>query len=250
MDMGLKGKVVVITGASQGIGKTCAQALAKEGCSVVICARRKEALEKAVEEIKAEGTEVLGVQADVAKAEDIANLVAKTIEKFGCIDILVNNAGFFPIKMFEEMSQEDWQRVIDINLTGTFLVTKAVYGHMADEGHGKIINITSAAGRLGGAGLVHYSAAKAGVIGFTRALAREAAQAGIQVNAMAPGIIETDTAKSTFPGFALKEYIKSVPLGRLGKDEDLVGMLVFLCSDHSSYITGQTFAVDGGYTMV
>jgi len=250
MDMGLKGKVVVITGASQGIGKTCAEALAKEGCSVVICARRKEALEKAVEEIKAEGTEVLGVQADVAKAEDIANLVAKTIEKFGCIDILVNNAGFFPIKMFEEMSQEDWQRVIDINLTGTFLVTKAVYGHMADEGHGKIINITSAAGRLGGAGLVHYSAAKAGVIGFTRALAREAAQAGIQVNAMAPGIIETDTAKSTFPGFALKEYIKSVPLGRLGKDEDLVGMLVFLCSDHSSYITGQTFAVDGGYTMV
>jgi 3-oxoacyl-[acyl-carrier protein] reductase len=250
MDMGLKGKVVIITGASQGIGKTCAEALAKEGCSVVICARRKEALEKAVEEIKAEGTEVLGVQADVAKAEDIANLVAKTIEKFGCIDILVNNAGFFPIKMFEEMSQEDWQRVIDINLTGTFLVTKAVYGHMADEGHGKIINITSAAGRLGGAGLVHYSAAKAGVIGFTRALAREAAQAGIQVNAMAPGIIETDTAKSTFPGFALKEYIKSVPLGRLGKDEDLVGMLVFLCSDHSSYITGQTFAVDGGYTMV
>jgi len=248
--MGLKGKVVIITGASQGIGKTCAEALAKEGCSVVICARRKEALEKAVEEIKAEGTEVLGVQADVAKAEDIANLVAKTIEKFGCIDILVNNAGFFPIKMFEEMSQEDWQRVIDINLTGTFLVTKAVYGHMADEGHGKIINITSAAGRLGGAGLVHYSAAKAGVIGFTRALAREAAQAGIQVNAMAPGIIETDTAKSTFPGFALKEYIKSVPLGRLGKDEDLVGMLVFLCSDHSSYITGQTFAVDGGYTMV
>jgi 3-oxoacyl-[acyl-carrier protein] reductase len=249
MDMGLKGKVVVITGASQGIGKTCAQALAREGCSVVICARRKEALEKAVEEIKTEGTEVLGVQADVAKAEDIANLVAKTIEKFGHIDILVNNAGFFPIKMFEEMSQEDWQRVIDINLTGTFLVTKAVYGHMADEGHGKIINITSAAGRLGGAGLVHYSAAKAGVIGFTRALAREAAQAGIQVNAMAPGIIETDTAKSTFPGFALKEYIKSVPLGRLGKDEDLVGMLVFLCSDHSSYITGQTFAVDGGYTM-
>ena len=247
--MGLKGKVVVITGASQGIGKTCAQALAREGCSVVICARRKEALEKAVEEIKTEGTEVLGVQADVAKAEDIANLVAKTIEKFGHIDILVNNAGFFPIKMFEEMSQEDWQRVIDINLTGTFLVTKAVYGHMADEGHGKIINITSAAGRLGGAGLVHYSAAKAGVIGFTRALAREAAQAGIQVNAMAPGIIETDTAKSTFPGFALKEYIKSVPLGRLGKDEDLVGMLVFLCSDHSSYITGQTFAVDGGYTM-
>ena len=207
-------------------------------------------MEKAVEEIKTEGTEVLGVQADVAKAEDIANLVAKTIEKFGRIDILVNNAGFFPIKMFEEMSQEDWQRVIDINLTGTFLASKAVYEHMADQGHGHIINITSAAGRLGGAGLVHYSAAKAGVIGFTRALAKEAAQAGIQVNAIAPGIIETDTALHTFPGFALKEYLKSVPLGRLGKDEDLVGMLVYLCSGHSSYITGQTFAVDGGYTMI
>jgi len=250
MDMGLLGKVALITGASQGIGKTCAQALAKEGCNVVICARRKEALDKAVEEIKTEGTEVLGVQADVAKAEDIANLVAKTLEKFGHIDILVNNAGFFPIKMFEEMSQEEWQRVIDINLTGTFLVTKAVYGHMADQGEGKIINITSAAGRVGGAGLVHYSAAKAGVIGFTRALAREAAQAGIQVNAMAPGIIETDTAKATFPGFALKEYLKNVPLGRLGKDEDLVGLLVFLCSKESSYITGQVFAVDGGYTMI
>lgn len=250
MEMGLKGKVVVITGASQGIGKTCAQALAKEGCNVAICGRRKDVLEKAVEEIKTEGTEVLGVQADVAKAEDIANLVAKTIEKFGRIDILVNNAGFFPIKMFEEMSQEDWQRVIDINLTGTFLASKAVYEHMADQGHGHIINITSAAGRLGGAGLVHYSAAKAGVIGFTRALAKEAAQAGIQVNAIAPGIIETDTALHTFPGFALKEYLKSVPLGRLGKDEDLVGMLVYLCSGHSSYITGQTFAVDGGYTMI
>ncbi len=241
---------MVITGASQGIGKTCAQALAKEGCNVAICGRRKDVLEKAVEEIKTEGTEVLGVQADVAKAEDIANLVAKTIEKFGRIDILVNNAGFFPIKMFEEMSQEDWQRVIDINLTGTFLASKAVYEHMADQGHGHIINITSAAGRLGGAGLVHYSAAKAGVIGFTRALAKEAAQAGIQVNAIAPGIIETDTALHTFPGFALKEYLKSVPLGRLGKDEDLVGMLVYLCSGHSSYITGQTFAVDGGYTMI
>jgi NAD(P)-dependent dehydrogenase (short-subunit alcohol dehydrogenase family) len=250
MDMGLTGKVALITGASQGIGKACAQALAKEGCSVVICARRKETLEKAVEEIKTEGTQVLGIQADVAKVSDITNLVAKTIEKFGRIDILVNNAGFFPIKMFEEMSQEEWQQVIDINLTGTFLVSKAVYGHMADEGHGKIINVTSAAGRLGGAGLVHYSAAKAGVIGFTRALAREGAQAGIQVNAIAPGIIETDTAMHTFPGFALKEYLKSVPLGRLGKDEDVVGLLIFLCSEQSGYITGQTFAIDGGYTMV
>jgi 3-oxoacyl-[acyl-carrier protein] reductase len=250
MDMGLRGKVALITGASQGIGKACAQALAKEGCSVVICARGKEALEKTAEEIKTEAIQVLAVQADVEKPEDIRSMVAKTIEKFGRIDVLVNNAGFFPIKMFEEMSQEEWQRVIDINLTGTFLVTKAVYGHMADRGEGKIINITSAAGRVGGAGLVHYSAAKAGVIGFTRALAREAAQLGIQVNAIAAGIIETKTAKSTFPDFALKEYVKNVPLGRLGKDEDLMGLLILLCSKESSYITGQVFAVDGGYTMI
>jgi 3-oxoacyl-[acyl-carrier protein] reductase len=177
-------------------------------------------------------------------------MVTKTVDKFGRIDVLVNNAGFFPIKMFEEMSQEEWRRVIDINLTGTFLVTRAVYGHMADRGEGKILNVTSAAGRIGGAGLVHYSAAKAGIIGFTRALAREAAPLGIQVNAIAPGIVETNTAKSTFPDFALKEYVRNVPLGRLGKDEDLVGLVVFLCSCKSSYITGQVFSVDGGYTMI
>jgi 3-oxoacyl-[acyl-carrier protein] reductase len=250
MDMGLKGKVAIVTGASQGIGKACAHALAHEGCNLVICARGKEALEMAATEIKTDATRVLAVPADISKPEDIANMVTKTVDKFGRIDVLVNNAGFFPIKMFEEMSQEEWRRVIDINLTGTFLVTRAVYGHMADRGEGKILNVTSAAGRIGGAGLVHYSAAKAGIIGFTRALAREAAPLGIQVNAIAPGIVETNTAKSTFPDFALKEYVRNVPLGRLGKDEDLVGLVVFLCSCKSSYITGQVFSVDGGYTMI
>jgi 3-oxoacyl-[acyl-carrier protein] reductase len=250
MDMGLKGKVALITGASKGIGKACAHALAVEGCSVVICARGREALDKTAGEIKTGEMEVLAVQADIASPQDIVNMVAVTMEKFGRIDVLVNNAGFFPIRMFEQMSQEEWQRVIDINLTGTFLVTREVYGHMADRGEGKIINIVSAAGRIGGAGFVHYSAAKAGVIGFTKALAREAAEAGIRVNAIAPGIVETETAKSVFPGFALKEYVKNVPMGRLGKDEDLAGLVTFLCSAQSAYITGQVFAVDGGYTMI
>jgi 3-oxoacyl-[acyl-carrier protein] reductase len=250
MDMGLRGKVALVTGASLGIGKACAQALANEGCNVAICARGKEALEKTAAEIKTEGVQILPIQASIAKAEDIRRMVDKIIETFGHIDFLVNNAGYFPIKMFEAMSQEDWQQVIDVNLTGTFLVTKEVYGHMADRGEGKIINMASVAGRVGGAGLVHYSAAKAGVIGFTRALAKEAAQAGIQINAIAPGIIETETAKSTFPEFALKEYLRNVPLGRLGKDDDLAGLVVFLCSNQSSYITGQVFAVDGGYTMI
>lgn len=250
MDLKLKGKVALITGASRGIGKACAAVLAQEGCNVVICARGREVLEKTAEEIKTEGMEVLPVQADVSRLEDIENMVAAAVEKFGQIDFLINNAGFFPIRMFEEMPLEEWKQVIDINLTATFMVTKAVFGHMADRGEGRIVNVVSAAGRVGGAGLVHYSAAKAGVIGFTRALAREAAEVGIQVNAIAPGIVETDTAKSTFPSFALKEYVKNVPLGRLGRDEDLSGLVAFLCSGESSYITGQVFAVDGGYTMI
>lgn len=250
MDLGLKSKVALVTGASLGIGKACARALAQEGCSVAICARHKEALDCAAAEMQTGSIPILAVQADISKPDDIACMVSKIMEKFGSIDVLVNNAGYFPIKMFEGMSQQEWQQVMDINLTGTFLVTKAVYGQMADRGEGKIINITSVAGRIGGVGLVHYSAAKAGIIGFTKALAREAAQAGIQVNAVAPGIIETETAKSTFPDFAIKEYVRNVPLGRLGKDEDLAGLIAFLSSNKSDYITGQVFAVDGGYTMM
>lgn len=250
MDLGLKGKVALVTGASLGIGKTCARALAQEGCSVAICARHKDTLDRAAAEIQTDSIPILAVQADISKPEDISCMVSKIVDKLGGIDVLVNNAGYFPIKMFEGMSQQDWQQVIDINLTGTFLVTKAVYCQMADRGEGKIINITSVAGRIGGVGLVHYSAAKAGIIGFTKALAREAAEAGIQVNAIAPGIIATETAKSTFPDFAMKEYVKNVPLGRLGRDEDLAGLIAFLSSNKSSYITGQVFAVDGGYTMI
>jgi len=246
----LAGKSVIITGGAQGIGRCLAQRIAGLEAKVCIADIDAEAARSTANALCKAGLGALAVTCDVTSPADTEKLAGEVIAQFGAIDVLINNAGLFPIKMFEQMSAAEWQRVLDINLTGTFLATKAVYNHMADRGQGKIINLSSVAGRVGGFGLVHYSAAKAGVIGFTKALAREAAQFGIQVNAVAPGIVETNTAKSTFPEFSLKEYVRNVPLGRLGKEEDLTGLVAFLCSRESDYITGQVFAVDGGYTMI
>jgi NAD(P)-dependent dehydrogenase (short-subunit alcohol dehydrogenase family) len=247
----LTGQVIVVTGGSRGIGRTICASLAKAGAKVVInYASNAAAAGEVLTAITKDGGQAIAVQADVTSSADMDKMTAAVLERFGSIDVLINNAGIFPVKLFGDMSLEDWLKVINIDLTGTFLATKAVYGQMKKQGCGKIINMASVAGRVGGVGFVHYSSAKAGVIGFTRALAREAGPLGIQVNAVAPGIIETDTAKVVFPSFALKEYVKNVPLGRLSKEEDILGVILFLCSKESAYITGQVLAVDGGYTMV
>lgn len=251
MEQFLTGKTIVVTGGSRGIGRTLCTTLAEAGACVVInYASSAAAAEETRAAIAGRGGTAIAWQADVASPAAVEEMAAAVWERFGAIDVLINNAGVFPLKLFDDLTPDDWRRVIDIDLTGTFLATRAVYRRMKDRRRGKIINIASVAGRVGGVGLVHYSAAKAGVIGLTRALAREAGPLGIQVNAVAPGIIDTDTAKATFPPFALQEYIRGVPLGRLGREEDVTGLVAFLCSPAGDYLTGQVFAVDGGYTMI
>ncbi len=250
MEKNLENKSIIITGAGKGIGSVVAKQLAARGSKVCIADIDLKAAQETVAMIQDAQGIAMAVSCNITTPEDSLRMVTAVLESYGKIDVLINNAGFFPIKMFEHITLEEWKQVIEVNLTGTFCVTQAVYHHMKEQGHGKIINVASVAGRVGGIGFVHYSAAKSGVIGLTRALAREAASFGIQVNAIAPGLIETNTAKTVFPPYALKEFVRNVPMGRLGREEDIIGMMSFLCSEESNYITGQVFAIDGGYTMI
>lgn len=241
-------QVIIITGAAQGIGLTIAQYLSARGAIIVIADINEQAAKLAAENLPNQLG--LAVVCDVTSQESTIAMVTAVMEKFGRIDVLINNAGYFPVKLFSDMSYAEWNKVIDINLNGTFLVSKAVYPVLVKQKNGKIINMASVSGRVGGVGFTHYSASKAAVIGLTKALAKEAGSLGITVNAIAPGVIETETTKNVFPGFALKEYTKSVPLGRLGTEADLQGVVSFLCSAGSDYMTGQVLTVDGGYTMI
>ncbi|MEG1618424.1 MAG: SDR family NAD(P)-dependent oxidoreductase [Eubacterium sp.] len=240
-------KVIIITGSARGIGFAMAKELSAEGAHVVIADIDLGAAKEAVKKLPTSG---LAAACDVTDEEATLAMVKIVVEKYGKIDGLINNAGIFPVKTFSAMTLKDWKAVIDIDLNGTFIVTHAVYKVMEKQKHGKIINVASIAGRVGGFGFTHYSAAKGGVVSFTKALAREAAKLNIQVNAIAPGVIITDTAKNNFPKYALDEHIRSTPSGRLGTEADLVGAISFLCSDKSDYIIGQIIAIDGGYTMI
>jgi 3-oxoacyl-[acyl-carrier protein] reductase len=241
-------QVIIVTGGAQGIGLKISRYLESSGATVVIADINPEAAKKAVEMLP--GKNGLSITCDVTSEVATLKMAEMVVEKCGKIDVLINNAGCFPVKLFSDMTEKEWRKVIDIDLTGTFLATKAVYKYMEKQRRGKIINMASISGRVGGWGFTHYSAAKAGVIGFTKALAREAGPLGIQVNAVAPGIIDTETTKAVFPSYSLKEYVKNVPLGRLGVEDDLIGIVSFLCSEQSNYITGQVLTVDGGYTMI
>ncbi len=243
----LQGKVAIITGSSRGIGKETAIALGKAGAKVVVnYAKAKEAAEEVVKTITENGSEAIAIQADVAKSEEVDQLIQTTLEHFGRIDILVNNAGITKDTLVLRMKLEDWQKVIDLNLTGVFLCTKAVLKTMLKQKSGRIVNITSVAGLMGNPGQANYSAAKAGVIGFTKTVAKEVASRGITVNAVAPGFIETDMTH----GLKNEEILKMIPLNRFGKPEEIAGMICFLAGDPASaYITGQVFNVDGGMVM-
>lgn len=241
-------KIIIITGAAQGIGLTLARYLDSLGATIIIADINIDAANKAVESFPSQRGRA--IKCDVTSKDSTMAMAKEAIETYQKIDVLINNAGIFPVNLFEDVTLEQWKRVIDIDLTGTFLTTQAIYKYMKEEKAGKIINIASISGRVGGVGFTHYSAAKAGVIGFTKALAKEVGSLGIQVNAIAPGIIDTETTQKVFPSFALKNYVNSVPLGRLGLEEDIQGIVSFLCSDNSNYITGQTITVDGGYTMI
>ena len=243
----LKDKVAVVTGASRGIGKAAALALFSQGAKVVInYARSNDAAEATVKEITESGGEAIAVRADVSKNEEVDNLIKTTLDKFGRIDVLVNNAGITKDTLLLRMKPEQWQAVIDLNLTGVFLCTKAVSKTMLKQRSGRIINIASVAGQMGNPGQANYSAAKAGVIGFTKTVAKELANRGVTVNAVAPGFIETDMTDD----LKSDDIIKFIPLGRYGKPEEVAGAIRFLAADPAAaYITGQVFNVDGGMVM-
>jgi 3-oxoacyl-[acyl-carrier protein] reductase len=243
----LKDKVAVVTGASRGIGKAAALALVSQGAKVVInYARSSEAAEATVKEIIDAGGEAIALQADVSQSAEVDNLIKTTLDRFGRIDVLVNNAGITKDTLLLRMKPEQWQAVIDLNLTGVFLCTKAVSKIMLKQRSGRIINIASVAGQMGNPGQANYSAAKAGVIGFTKTVAKELANRGITVNAVAPGFIETDMTND----LKSDDIIKFIPLGRYGKPEEVAGTIRFLASDPAAaYITGQVFNVDGGMVM-
>lgn len=244
----LQGQVAIVTGASRGIGRAVAIALAADGASVVVnYASSSAAADELVAQITEQGGSALALQADVSKAGQVDTLVSATLEKWGRIDILVNNAGITRDTLLLRMKPEDWQAVIDLNLTGVFLCTRAVAKGMLKQRSGRIINIASVAGQMGNPGQANYSAAKAGVIGFTKTVAKELSSRGVTVNAVAPGFIATDMTEG-LPN--TDEILKFIPLGRFGQPEDIAGMVRFLAADPAAaYITGQTFNVDGGMVM-
>ena len=243
----LKDKVAVVTGASRGIGQAAALALASQGAKVVVnYARSSDAAEATVKQITEVGGEAIAARADVSQSEQVDNLIKTTLDKFGRIDVLVNNAGITKDTLLLRMKPEQWQAVIDLNLTGVFLCTKAVSKTMLKQRSGRIINIASVAGQMGNPGQANYSAAKAGVIGFTKTVAKELANRGVTVNAVAPGFIETDMTED----LKSDDIIKFIPLGRYGKPEEVAGTIRFLAADPAAaYITGQVFNVDGGMVM-
>jgi len=247
--MSLAGKVALVTGGGQGIGRALSLALAKAGADVAVADILLTPAQQVSAEIEALGRRSLAIYVDVTQPASVQAMVETCQQGLGGLDILVNNAGIFPIKPVTAITEEEWDRVMAVNLKGTFLCSQAALGLMRRAGGGRIINVASVSGLVGAVGLTHYAASKAGVIGFTKALAREVAPLGITVNAIAPGIIETETTRQTFPEGALQAYQAQVPLRRLGQPEDLTGLVVFLASPAAAYITGQVYAVDGGYTM-
>lgn len=243
----LRGQVAIVTGASRGIGRAIALELAKLGANVVVnYASSSNAAEEVVDTITKAGGKAIALQADVSQADQVEALVNTAMEKLNRVDILVNNAGITRDTLLLRMKPEDWQAVIDLNLTGVFLCTRAVSKIMLKQRSGRIINITSVAGQMGNPGQANYSAAKAGVIGFTKTIAKEFASRGITVNAVAPGFIATDMTSN----INAEEILKYIPLGRYGQPEEVAGMVRFLAADAAAaYITGQVFNVDGGMVM-
>ena len=247
--MKLIGKTALVTGASRGIGREIALELARQGVDVVVNYAGSEAkAHEVVEEIKGLGREAIAIQCDVSNSESVTDMVKKTVDHFGKIDILVNNAGITRDNLLMRMKENEWDDVMNINLKGVFLCTKAVTRQMMKQRYGRIINISSVVGVSGNPGQANYVAAKAGVIGLTKTSAKELASRGITVNAIAPGFITTEMTDQLTEDIQ-NEMLKMIPLAQFGEPKDIANTVVFLASDDSRYITGQTIHVNGGMVL-
>jgi 3-oxoacyl-[acyl-carrier protein] reductase len=244
----LNGKVALVTGGARGIGKAICQRLADEGASLAIVDIMLDVAEKTAEEFRAQGVNAMAFAANVAKPEDAEKTVAAVMEKFSKLDILINNAGITRDTLMLRMTENDWDAVIAVNLKGTFNFIKSAVRPMMKSRYGKIVNIASVVGRMGNAGQANYSASKAGVIGLTKTAAKEFATRNITINAVAPGYIQTDMTNKLSEE-ATQAFMQVIPMKRAGTPEDVAKVVYFLCSDDSSYVTGQVINIDGGMLM-
>jgi NAD(P)-dependent dehydrogenase (short-subunit alcohol dehydrogenase family) len=248
--MKLDGKTAIVTGARRGIGRATALALAREGANVVVSDTNQEGCQTVVDELEELGRKGLALKCDVSSSDEVDGMVKRTVAEFGGVDILVNNAGILAFKPFLELTDEDWDRTLNVNLKGQFLCARAAAKEMVKNKWGRIINIASISS--GGCGIAfpliaHYTASKGGVVALTEALALELTSQGINVNAICPGAIDTDMAKGVKEGGQLAQVLARIPKGRLGQPEEIASLAVFLASGESDYISGAAIVIDGGW---
>jgi len=243
---GLQNKHTLITGAGQGIGEAIARRFADEGCRLILLDVNAQPLDTLVDELKTAGTEVHSIVADVSKAEDVERTTDFAKDTWGGVDILINNAGISSLEPFFDINLTSWQRIIDVNLTGTFLMSHSIGKLIVDTGGGAIVNMSSTNGIVGEADLAHYNASKGGVTLLTKTLAIELAPLNVRVNAVCPGFILTPLSMSECTEEEMEEYTLKIPMGRVGMPDEVAAAFAFLASDESSFITGETLVIDGG----
>jgi len=251
MDENLEGRIALVTGAGQGMGKAVAKALAARGAKVSVNDLDHDKAQRTTEELQQDGAEAMTLPGDVIKADEVRRMVEDTVERFGAVHILVNNAGVLRPTKVIDIPEEEWDWVVEVNLKGTFLCSQAVLPAMQEAGWGRIVNFSSTAGKnISTVGGAHYTAAKAGILGFTRHLAKEMAEFGITVNSVCPGLIDTEMVRSTIDDERTRAYADSFPISRLGKPEEVAELVAFLCSNRAAYITGASLDINGGDLMI